>query len=102
MGKPDDVSLAGGTRPGIPAVLPGAMLRATAVANGCGPEIFNAVRRPPSPGDIRDVSRRAPASLRYRSPAAIDVDGDWSEPLPQSVPENQAPKPSVVCRDCSG
>ena len=69
---------------------------------GCDPEIFNAVRRPPSPGDIRDVNRRARESLQHSTPRVIDVGGDWPEPLPGSVPEIQAPKPSVVCRDCSG
>ena len=28
---------------------------------------------------------------------AIDVDGHWQEQLPETVPEYQAPRPSVVC-----
>ena len=67
----------------------------------CGPEIFRCATQPPSPGGIRDVSRRAPESLQHGRPRSIDVDGHWLEHLPDAVPENLAPRPSVVCGDCS-
>lgn len=62
----------------------------------CGLEIFKAVKQPPAPGDIHDVSRRALASSQDRTPAAIDVDGHWKEQLPESVSENRAPRPSQM------
>jgi hypothetical protein len=68
----------------------------------CDPEIFKAVMQHPAPGDIHDVSHRAPASVQHGGPAAIDVDGPWQGQLLELVPENQAPRPSVVGRDCSG
>jgi len=68
----------------------------------CDPEVFKAVMQHPAPGDIHDVSHRAPASVQHGGPAAIDVDGHWQGQLLELVPENQAPRPSVVCRDCSG
>ncbi len=68
---------------------------------GCDPEIFKVVTQPPSPGDNHDVSRRARASVQRVGPEAIDVDDRWQEQFPEPVPENQAPGPSVACRDCS-
>jgi hypothetical protein len=54
--------------------------------------IFKAVMHDPSPGDIHDVSHRAPASVQHGGPAAIDVDGHWQGQLPEAVPENLTPR----------
>ena len=60
------------------------------------------VKRPPSPGDIHGVIRRAPTSSRYRNRRATCVCGRWPEYGPGWIPELQGPVRNAADRGCNG
>src|SRR4030095_12931837 len=60
------------------------------------------VKRPPSPGDIHGVIRRAPTSSRYRNRRATCVCGRWLEFGPGWIPELQDPVRNAAGRGCNG
>jgi hypothetical protein len=60
------------------------------------------VTRPPSPGDIHGVIRRARPSSRYRNRLATCVCGRWLEFGPGWIPELQAPVMSAAGLGCNG
>ena len=60
------------------------------------------VKRPPSPGDIHGVIRRARPSSRYRNRPAACVCGRWPEYGPGWIPELQGPVRNAADRGCNG
>ena len=58
--------------------------------------------RPPSPGDIHDVTRRARNPSPHGTRRAICVCGRCSERCPGWVPGIQGRVKSEACRDCNG
>jgi hypothetical protein len=69
----------------------------------CRPQKQNSsVKRPPSPGDIHDVTRRARNPSSHGTRRAICVCGRCPERCPGRVPGIQGQVRSEACRDCNG
>jgi len=64
--------------------------------------ITSTVTQPPSPADIRDVTRRGRLSMRCGTQTGVDVGAGWQEPRPGVAPGFLAPAPSVGGRGCNG